>query len=176
MNTRSRQIPSHKSYFYSNFLVPSLDHFHLLRKQALFYIRTRTSLFCIRPRTSLILGENHSPDHSCSGGTSEEPTCNAGDTGDLGSIPGTGRSPGGGCINSLQYSCLGNPINRGTWQLQSMWLQRFGHHWSNLALTHVVGNRFFFFLSVYLPQLTLKCHFPFIWNLQHSSYLCLLQG
>ena len=38
---------------------------------------------------------------------------NAGDTG---SIPGLGRSPGEGNGNSLQYSCLGNPTERGTWQ------------------------------------------------------------
>ena len=35
--------------------------------------------------------------------------------GDLGSIPGSGRSPGGGNGNLLQYSCLGNPIDRGAW-------------------------------------------------------------
>jgi len=34
----------------------------------------------------------------------------------VGSIPGTGRSPGGGNGNLLQYSCLGNPMDRGTWQ------------------------------------------------------------
>ena len=34
---------------------------------------------------------------------------------DGGSIPGMGRSPGGGQGNPLQYSCLGNPIDRGTW-------------------------------------------------------------
>ena len=33
----------------------------------------------------------------------------------LGSIPGSGRSPGGGNDNALQYSCLGNPINTGAW-------------------------------------------------------------
>ena len=33
----------------------------------------------------------------------------------MGSIPGLGRSPGGGCGNSLQYSCLENPTDRGTW-------------------------------------------------------------
>ena len=32
---------------------------------------------------------------------------------DVGSIPGSGRSPGGGNGNSLQYSCLGNPTDRG---------------------------------------------------------------
>ena len=40
---------------------------------------------------------------------------NAGDVRDVGSIPGSGRSPGGGHGNSLQYSCLENPINRGAW-------------------------------------------------------------
>ena len=34
----------------------------------------------------------------------------------LGSIPGLGRSPGEGTGNPLQYSCLGNPMNRGAWQ------------------------------------------------------------
>ena len=38
--------------------------------------------------------------------------CSAGDTG---SIPGMGRSPGEGDGNLLQYSCLGNPKDRGTW-------------------------------------------------------------
>ena len=36
--------------------------------------------------------------------------------GDMGSSPGLGRFPGGGNGNPLQYSCLGNPINRGAWQ------------------------------------------------------------
>ena len=41
---------------------------------------------------------------------------NAGDTGDAGSIPGSGRCPGGGNGNPFQYSCLENPIDRGTWR------------------------------------------------------------
>ena len=36
--------------------------------------------------------------------------------GDLGSIPGLGRSPGEGHDNPLQYSCLGNSIDRGAWR------------------------------------------------------------
>ena len=40
----------------------------------------------------------------------QETVCNAGD---LGSIPGLGRSPGEGNGNPLQYSCLGNPLDRG---------------------------------------------------------------
>ena len=35
--------------------------------------------------------------------------------GDLSSIPGSGRSPGGGLGNPLQYSCLENPMDRGAW-------------------------------------------------------------
>ena len=42
----------------------------------------------------------------------KESTCNAGDTGDKGSIPGSGRSPGEGHGNPLQYSCLENPMKR----------------------------------------------------------------
>ena len=38
------------------------------------------------------------------------------DTGNVGSIPELGRSPGEGSGNPLQYSCLKNPIDRGTWQ------------------------------------------------------------
>ena len=36
--------------------------------------------------------------------------------GDAGSIPGSGRSPGGGHDNPLQYSCLENPMDRGAWR------------------------------------------------------------
>ena len=39
----------------------------------------------------------------------------AGDTGDVGSIPGWGGSPGGGNGNPLQYSWLDNPMDRGAW-------------------------------------------------------------
>ena len=41
---------------------------------------------------------------------------NAGDTGDMGLIPGLGRFPRGGKGNPLQYSCLENPMDRGAWQ------------------------------------------------------------
>ena len=41
---------------------------------------------------------------------------NAGDIRDAGSIPGSGRSPGGGHGNPFQCSCLENPKDRGAWQ------------------------------------------------------------
>ena len=43
------------------------------------------------------------------------PPANAGDIRDVGLIPGSGRSPGGGHGNPLQYSCLENPMDRGAW-------------------------------------------------------------
>ena len=46
------------------------------------------------------------------GSNSKEFSCSAGDPG---SIPGSGRCPGGGHGNPLQYSCLENPMDRGTW-------------------------------------------------------------
>ena len=50
--------------------------------------------------------------------SSKESTCNAGDTG---SIPGSGRSPGEGNGNLLQYSCLENPRDRG-----ALWAAVYG--------------------------------------------------
>ena len=44
-------------------------------------------------------------------------TASAGDIRDVGSILGLGRPPGGGNGNLLQYSCLGNPMDRGAWQV-----------------------------------------------------------
>ena len=48
-----------------------------------------------------------------SSSVSKESACSAGD---LGSIPGSGRSPGEGNGNPLQYSCLENAMDRGAWQ------------------------------------------------------------
>ena len=45
------------------------------------------------------------------GSVGKESACNAGDTGDVGSIPGSGRSPEEGNGNLLQYSCLENPMD-----------------------------------------------------------------
>ena len=54
--------------------------------------------------------------------SSKEVSCNAGDTG---SVPGLGRCPGERNDNPHQYSCLGNLIDRGTWQaIQSMGMQK----------------------------------------------------
>ena len=46
----------------------------------------------------------------------KNPLVNSGDIRDVGSIPGSGKSSGGGHGNPLQYSCLENPMDRGAWR------------------------------------------------------------
>ena len=58
------------------------------------------------------------------GSDGKEPACNAGDPG---SLSGSGRSPGEGNGNSLQYSCLKNPMDSRAWLAKSKGLQRIGH-------------------------------------------------
>ena len=58
----------------------------------------------------------------------KNPTANSGDSRDMGLIPRSGRSPGGGKGNPLQYTCLENPMNRGAWgatvhRVSKSWMQ-----------------------------------------------------
>ena len=52
----------------------------------------------------------------------ENPSANAGDIRDMGSMPGLGRSPRGGHSNPLQYSCLENLMDRGAWGPAVQWV------------------------------------------------------
>ena len=61
----------------------------------------------------------------------KESACSAGDTGDVDSIPGSGRSPGEGQGNPFQCSCLENPMDRETWQAT---VQRVTKSWTQLKL------------------------------------------
>ena len=61
------------------------------------------------------------------GSVCKETTCNSGEPG---SIPGPGRSPGGGNSNTFQYSCLENPMDRGAWWVTDHGVQRVGHDWA----------------------------------------------
>ena len=54
------------------------------------------------------MDEFHAGKHNPGGSDGEQ-------SGDLGSIPGTGKSPGEGNCNPLQYPCLENPMDRGAW-------------------------------------------------------------
>ena len=51
----------------------------------------------------------------------KNPTANTGDAKDVGLIPGSGRPPGVGNGKPLQYSCMGNPMDRGAWRATSPW-------------------------------------------------------
>ena len=76
------------------------------------------------------------------GGTScKEPACQGRIHRDKGSIPGSGKSPGEGNGNPLEYSCLGNPMHRGAWQ----------------ATVHGVGKS-----QTWLKWLSMHTHFPFM--------------
>ena len=63
------------------------------------------------------------------GSAGEKFTCSAGDAGDKGSIPGSGRAAGGGHGNLLQCSCLENPLDRGAWWARA---HRVAKSWTRL--------------------------------------------
>ena len=80
-------------------------------------------------------------DHSfyCSfpdGAVVKNPPANAGD---VGSIPGSGRSPGEGNDNPLQYSCLGNPMDRGAWGVTTHGVSK---SWTRLSKQHACATYF----------------------------------
>ena len=58
----------------------------------------------------------------------KNPAANAGDIRDAGSIPGLGRSPGGGHDNLLQYSCLENPMDSPRGRKESNATERLHFH------------------------------------------------
>ena len=79
-----------------------------------------------RPLNKYLLNEftfrSHIQELRIPGGSDgKEPAC---PVGDLGLIPGLGRSPGEGNGNLLQYSRLENPVDRGAWWLQFMGSQK----------------------------------------------------
>ena len=101
--------------------------------------------------------------------SSKESICSAGDAGDVGSVPGSGRSPGEGNGNPCQYPCCKEPG-----QLQSMGSQRVRHNWSNWAHTQPIepvardctnypGNAWFFLTLWSLVRL----------KYQHLFFYCL---
>ena len=84
---------------------------------------------------------------------------NAGDVEDMGLIPGWGRSPEGGNGNLLQYSFLGNPMDRGAWR----------------ATIHGVSNVWMWLSEYACPQYSIACHFFFHSLVAgHKSYFCIL--
>ena len=67
----------------------------------------------------------------------KNPPANAGDAKDVGSIPGSGRFPGQGNGNPLQYSCLGNPMDREAWRAT---VHGISKSWTRLSDSAGEGN------------------------------------
>ena len=84
------------------------DFSQLCHETLLFPVFTYSFSFCIFGFPSLYTIKGFS-----GGSAIKNPPVHAGDTGDVGSIPGSGRSPGEGNGSPCQYSCLGNPTDRG---------------------------------------------------------------
>ena len=71
----------------------------------------------------------------------KNPLVSSGDVGYLGSISGSGRSHGGGHGNTLQCSCLGNPMDRGAWWAIVHRVARVRHNWAteHTHTCHIFG-------------------------------------
>ena len=67
----------------------------------------------------------------------KKPPATAGDARNVGSIPGLGRSPGGGHGKPIQYSCLENPMDRKAWQ--AMVQVRGGFFWEMIGLQNEIA-------------------------------------
>ena len=92
----------------------------------------------------------------------KESTCNAGAKGDVGSIPGSGRFPGGRHGNPVQYSCLENPMDRRLVGYSLTGLRRIGHDWGDWACTHHVSHR--------------KVHWRSYWDGYHQGEITFLKN
>ena len=89
----------------------------------------------------------------------KEFACNTGNTGNLGSIPGSGRAPGVGNGNPLQYPCLGNPMDRGAWRGTI-------HRWQIAGRTEHMCTH----ADSYHIDLLRKCFFNTLINILKCSY------
>ena len=102
------------------------------------------------------------------GGISDFPGGSDGKTsaynvGNPGSIPGSGRSPGEGNGNPLQYSCLENPMDGGAWQATVHGSQRVGQDWTT-SLTHIYPSD----SSSLIDSCTESGRLPFLLLFNHS--------
>ena len=104
---------------------------------------------------------------------------NAGDVRDMGLIPGSGKSPGGGHDNSLQYFCLENPMDRGAWWATVQRVTKNQTQWKRLS-THVYTAKYVYLLPLllfrfYLPDTSSTTLFITVYLLYYiiSCYLFL---
>ena len=85
---------------------------------------------------------------------------NEGDARDMGSIPELGRSPEEGNGNPLQYYCLENPMDRGTWRATVCEVTKSGHNYTRTLLAHRRNQRLCRFVEPY-RSLTCETHHCF---------------
>ena len=119
--------------------------------------------------------------HTCmglpDGSVGKESACNAGDMVDTGPIPGLGRFPGEGNGNSLQYSCLENPLDRGAWKVQPRGSQRDRHDSARRSGIHT--HTYTCVCNTWRPELghlkivKVTMERRHVWALTHSSILWL---
>ena len=99
---------------------------------------------------------------------------NAGDIRDVGSIPGLGRSPGEGHSYPLQYSCLENPMDRGTWRAtvhrvaksrtRLKWFSTFHKHNFHVPMFHKHWFKYFKSILLYLLETKTCFLFQLAWR------------
>ena len=87
---------------------------YMTSRYPFFFVKEQLGYFLVTTQMALVV---------------KNPPASAGDVRDPGSIPGLGRYPGGGHGNSLQYSCLENPMDRGAWQAT---VHRVAKSWTQL--------------------------------------------
>ena len=100
------------------------------------------------------------------GSDSQECTCNAGD---LGSIPGLGRSPGGGLGNPLQCFCWRIPMERGPWRATVHWVTKSSrsHNW---AAKHNIPEYEYTIVCLYIYYLRASRLLPGFGNYKSSGH------
>ena len=74
--------------------------------------------------------------------------------GDLGSISGSGRSPGEGNDNPIQYSCLENPMDRGTWHVTVYEVARVRHDWATKHIDYFCQTQWVWFRGLWAETLS----------------------
>ena len=91
----------------------------------------------------------------------KNPPANAGDAKDTNSIPGSGRSPGEGNGNPLQYSCLDNPMDRGAWRATVLGIAKSQTRLKQLSTQHThMGSKVGFPGGSDSKKICLQCKRP----------------
>ena len=100
----------------------------------------------------------------------KNPPANAGDVREVGLILGSGRSPGGGHGNPLQYSCLENPMDRGAWQATVHRVAK-SQTWLKWLSTHACITIICLSYYRYLTEYEVVSHFGYIWIFLMANYI-----